>query len=71
MTEKLVSLIEELLDDPLILDGAPPGIGWFDRAEEAVGRPIGSSFQKALAQKRKELSEIANVSLAQSQHQGN
>lgn len=50
----LRALIAELLDDPLILEGAPPGIGWFDRAEEAVGRPVGSSFAKATLRKREE-----------------
>jgi hypothetical protein len=50
---KLKDLIAELLDDPLVLDGAPPGLGWFERAEVALGRPIGSSFQNALSRKRR------------------
>lgn len=66
--DRLTALIAELLDDPLIMEGAPPGVGWFDRAEAAIGRPIGSSFQKALAQKRKELSEIARATYAIPSH---
>ena len=38
----LVKLVQEILTDELCNNGAPPGVGWFDRAEKLIAALAGA-----------------------------